>query len=110
MATRHEVDVRVVNAADAHPLSDIGFSVTAVAGGTALPSQACSKVTLQNRLTADDGSTAQENSVWVEIGGVKVFELLNGVSVEVHVTDADEVTVRSFTGTSLVSGVICPTA
>jgi hypothetical protein len=86
--------------------SDVGFSLTAAVGGTALPSTGCHHVVIQNRLTADDGVTAQTNSVWIVIGGVKVFELVNGQSADVYVTNANQVTVTSFAGTSLVSGTI----
>lgn len=89
-------------------VSDVGFSVSAAVGGTALPNQACHSVHIQNRLTADDGVTPQTNSVWVVIGGVKVFELVNGQSCDVFITNANLVTVTSFAGTSLVSGTITP--
>lgn len=112
MAARHSIDVNItggsVTADEPTAVTEVGFSVTATVGGATLPAQACHRVTLQNRLTADDGTTPQTESVWVLIGGVKLFELLNGVSVTVNVTNANLVSVRSFASTSLVSGAITP--
>lgn len=89
-------------------VASIGFSVTAAAGGTTLPAQACHAVNIQNRNTADDGITAQTKDIWVIVGGVKMFELTNGQSVTVKTTNANLISVMSFSGTSLVSGSIEP--
>jgi hypothetical protein len=107
-STYSGVRAQVVSAVAPAAVSEVGFSVTATTSGVTLPAQSCHSVHVQNRATADDGTTALTNSVWVEVGGVKLYELLPGQDVVVMVSNANLVTLRSFAGTNLVSGGIVP--
>lgn len=96
-----------VNTTPAAPGAPVGQQVTADNVGVAFASQACKRITVQNR-SEDDAGVAQANDVLVVIGGVNTVQLMPAMSAAFAVDNADRVTLKTFAGTELCVAIIEP--